>query len=172
MTRTIKKFIGRTPSSSLSPAFSLPQATVPLHLLTKVGVGARLYGNFTKERGGYSYESTWVYGGVVCHIWEEKHKSPGMVPFNRLRIPKSGKLLFIASDECTERWIKDENATIEFTIGYVYRNDSPCPEGAVPLFSLYEPKIGQVFTVSENEKDLCLRLGARDLGVQCYVAHP
>jgi hypothetical protein len=172
MTRTIRKFIGRTSSSSSSPAFYPPRATVPLHLLSNVGVGARIYGNFTKERGGYSYGSSLVYGGVVCHIWEEKHKSPGMVAFNRLRFPKASRPAFVASDECTEQWVKDDNATIEFTIGYVYRSDSPCPEGAVPLFHLHESKIGVVFTVSEREKDLCLRLGARDLGIECYVAPP
>ena len=163
-TTTVKKYIDHTSSSLLS----LPPATVPLHLLTKIGAAAHLYGNFAKERGGYSYDSTWVYKGLVCRIWEKRES--GMVPLNRLRV--SDKPLFVASDECTNRWVEKENATIEFTVGYVYRSDSPCPAGALPLYSLYDPKIGQCFTVSESEKDICIRFGAKDFGIHCYVAPP
>ena len=99
-----------------------------------------------------------------------------MVPFRRVRVPKSEKspekTFLTASDECYERWAESEKATIEYIVGYVYRSDNPCPEGAVPLFSLFDSKIGQVYTVSEREKDLCLRLGVQNLGVECYVAPP
>ena len=160
------KFIGHTSPSLLS----LPPATVPLHLLTRIGVGVRLYGNFANKKGGYSYDSTWMYGGLVCRIWEKQE--PGMVPFRRIQPPSWGVPIFTASDEATTRWVLTHKATIEFTVGYVYRSDSPCPEGAVPLYYVQDPKIGQCLTLSENEKDSCIRLGATNFGIHCYVAPP
>ena len=163
--------IGKTARDHTSSSpLSLPPATVPLHVLTRVGVGARLYGNFAKEQEGYSYNTLWVYGGLVCRIWEKQES--GMVPLHRLKIPKVNNSVFLASDEAVAQWIEHKKATIEFIVGYVYRSDSPCPEGAVPLYNVYDAKIGQCLTLSESERDLCVRLGARNLGIHCYVAPP
>ena len=95
-----------------------------------------------------------------------------MVPLRRLHWPKFNADIFLASGEATTRFVENEKATLKFTVGYVYRSDSPCPEGALPLYSVYHVKIGQCLTLSESEKDLCIRLGARNLGIECYVAPP
>ena len=155
--------------TSLSP-LSLPPATKPLHVLTRTGAGARIYGNFAKEQGGHSYDAPWVYGGLVCRIWEKQES--GMVPLRRLKIPNVTAPIFLASDEAVAQWKENKKATIEFTVGFVYRSDSPCPKGAVPLYNVHDPKIGQLLTLSESEKDLCIRLGAKNLGIHCYVAPP
>ena len=165
-TRIGKKYRDDT----LSSLSSLPPATVPLHFLTRIGSSARIYGNFANERDGYNYDALWVHGGLVCRIWEKQES--GMVPFRRLHCPNYNTPLFLASDEATNRWIENEKATVEFVVGYVYRSDSPCPEGAVPLYSMYDEKIGHCLTISESEKDLCIRLGAKDRGIHCYVARP
>ena len=95
-----------------------------------------------------------------------------MVPLRRLYSPKLHVWVFMASDEATDWWVEKEEAKVEFIVGYVYRNDGPCPEGAVPLYGVYEGRIGRLLTLSESERDSCLQLGARDLGIQCYVAPP
>ena len=95
-----------------------------------------------------------------------------MVPLRRVKLPKYGAPIFFAGDRDISRWIEKHKATIEFTVGYVYRSGSPCPKGAVPLYSVFDVKIGQLLTVSESERDLCIRLGARNFGMQCYVAPP
>jgi len=95
-----------------------------------------------------------------------------MVPLRRLYSRQSQTHGFIANDESTKRWIEDSEASVEYTVGYVYRSDSPCPEGAIPLYGVCEERIGRFFTISEHERDLCLRLGAMDLGIICYVAPP
>ena len=166
MTRIGKQCSDHTSSSHLF----FPPATVPLHCLTKIASSARIYGNFANEKEGHSYDTLWVYGGLVCHIWEKQES--GMVPFRRLQCPKFNTPLFLASDEATNRWIEKEKATVEFVVGYVYRSDSPCPKGAVPLYSMYDEKIGHWLTISESEKNLGLRLGAMDRGIHCYVAPP
>jgi hypothetical protein len=96
----------------------------------------------------------------------------GMVPLRRLYSIKYYMHVFIAGDETTNWWVEKEEASIEFTVGYVYRSDGPCPEGGIALYGVYEKRIGRFLTLSETEKDLCLQLGARDLGIQCYVAPP
>ena len=133
-------------------------------------MGARLYGNFANEKERYSYDAQWVYGGLVCRIWDKQES--GMVPLRRLKLPRLNTPLFLTSDEATNQWVENENATVEFVVGYVYRSDSPCPEGAVPLYNVHDAKIGQCLTLSESERDLCIRLGARNLGIHCYVAPP
>ena len=95
-----------------------------------------------------------------------------MVPLRRVKLPRFNTALLLASDEATNRWVENEKATVEFVVGYVYRSDSPCPEGAVPLYNVHDAKIGQCLTLSESERDLCIRLGARDLGIHCYFAAP
>ena len=155
------------PSSS---PVSLPPATVPLHVLSRIGTGARIYGNFANEQGGHSYDSPWVYAGLVCRIWEKQES--GMVPLRRLKIPKFQVPIFLISDEDIAQFVEKAKATIEFTVGYVYRHDNPCPEGAVPLYFVNDVKIGHCFTISKSEKDLCVRLGARNMGIFCYVAPP
>ena len=155
--------------TSSSP-LSLPPATVPLHVLSKIGVGARIYGNFANEQGGYSYDAIWVYGGLVCRIWEKQES--GMVPFRRLKIPVFSAPYFFAGDKDITQAVENMKGTIDFAVGYVYRSNNPCPEGAVPLYHVYDVKIGQCLTVSESERDLCIRLGASNLGIHCYVAPP
>ena len=142
---------------------------MPLHLLSGRN-GTRLYGNFEHERDGYSYNGYWKSGGIVCRIWETQ--GPGMVPFRRVWSPKSKAYAFPSSNESTDWWIKEHDATIEYIVGYVYRCDSPCPAGAIPFYGVAKDMIGRYFTISEGERDLCLRLGAEDMGVQCYVAPP
>ncbi len=166
MTRIGKKYRDHTSSSPSS----LPPATVPLHLLTRIGSAARIYGNFAHERDGYNYDALWVYGGLVCRIWEKQES--GMVPFRRLHCPKYNAYIFLASDEATDRWVENEKATVEFAVGYVYRSDGPCPDGAVPLYCVHDAKIGHCLTISESEKDLCIRLGAKNMGIHCYVVPP
>jgi len=95
-----------------------------------------------------------------------------MVPFRRVWSPKSKAYAFPSSNESTDWWIKEHDATIEYIVGYVYRCDSPCPAGAIPFYGVAKDMIGRYFTISEGERDLCLRLGAEDMGVQCYVAPP
>ena len=95
-----------------------------------------------------------------------------MVPLRRLYSPKLKVHGFIASEEGTNWWLEKEEASIEFTVGYVYRSDCPCPEGAVPLYGVFEGRIGRYLTLSASERDLCLRLGAKNLGLHCYVAPP
>lgn len=95
-----------------------------------------------------------------------------MVPLRRLYSPKSQTYGFIANEESTNWWIEHKEARVEYTVGYVYRSDSPCPEGAVPLYGACEKRIGRFFTLSERERDLCVRLGAMDLGIIGYVAPP
>lgn len=133
-------------------------------------MGARLYGNFANEREGYSYDAQWVYGGLVCRIWEKQE--PGMVPLLRLKLPRLNTPLFLAGHEATNRWVEKEKATVEFVVGYVYGSDNPCPEGAVPLYHVHHEKIGHCLTLSESERNLCIRLEAKNLGIHCYVAPP
>jgi len=95
-----------------------------------------------------------------------------MVPFRRVWSPKSKTWAFPTNDESTNWWIKERDAIIEYVVGYVYRSDGPCPAGAVPLYGMAKEGIGRYFTISEGERDLCLRLGAQDLGVLCYVCPP
>ena len=95
-----------------------------------------------------------------------------MVPLRRLYSPQLKTHGFIANDESTKWWIEQRKAIVEYTVGYVYRSDSPCPEGAVPLYGACEERIGRFLTPSERERDLCVRLGATDLGIICYVAPP
>jgi len=95
-----------------------------------------------------------------------------MVPLLRVHSPKLNTHAFLSSDEATKWWVENEDATIEFTVGYVYRSDGPCPEGAVPLYGVFDGRIGRFLTISESEKDLCQRLGAKNLGMLCYVAPP
>ena len=95
-----------------------------------------------------------------------------MVPLNHLYSSKCQAHVFIASDEDTDWWVEKEEARVECFMGYVYRSTSICPEGAVPLYGAYEKRIGRFLTLSERERDLCVQLGARDLGIICYVAPP
>ena len=95
-----------------------------------------------------------------------------MVPFRRLHCPKYNAHVFLANDDVIKWWVENEKATEEFAVGYVYRSDSPCPKGAVPLYSMYDEKIGRFLTTSESEKNLGLQLGAKDRGIHCYVAPP
>lgn len=95
-----------------------------------------------------------------------------MVPLRRVYSPKLEAHVFLANNEDTDWWVKKEEGKVEFTVGYVYRGDSACPEGAVPLYSVYERRIGRLLTLSESERDSCLKLGATDLGINCYVAPP
>ena len=95
-----------------------------------------------------------------------------MVPLRRLYSPKLNTYVFFANDEASDWWIEKEQARVEFTVGYVYRHDAPCPEGAVPLYGVQDTRIGRLLTLSESERDSCLQLGARSLEIQCYVAPP
>ena len=95
-----------------------------------------------------------------------------MVPLRLLYSPKLQVWIFMASGQDTDWWVEKEGAKVEFIVGYVYRSDGPCPEGAVPFYGVDERRIGRLLTLSESERDSCLRLGARDLGIQCYVAPP
>ena len=129
-----------------------------------------LYGNYENERDGHCPSWLWKFEGLICRIWEEQGR--GMVPLQRLWVPSENIHLFIANDEDVNWWIKEKGAKVEFTVGYVYRRDGPCPDGAVPLHLVHESKVGRVLTISEGERASCVRLGAKDEGIQCYVAPP
>jgi hypothetical protein len=139
--------------------------------MTRLEVGGdQLYGNFEKEKDGHCHSWIWKYDGPVCRIWE--NQGPGMVPLRRLYSPPKDVHCFIANDEDANWWMNEEQSRVEFTVGYVYRRDGPCPDGAVPLYMVYESKLGRHLIISESERSSCVRLGAKDEGIQCYVAPP
>jgi len=95
-----------------------------------------------------------------------------MVPLHRLWSPVQKIHCFIANEDDENWWIKEQQAKVEFTVGYVYRRDGPCPDGAVPLYLLCGSKLPRLLTISEGERASCVRLGAKDKGILCYVAPP
>ena len=95
-----------------------------------------------------------------------------MVPLRRLYCPPDNIHCFTANDEDANWWINEKKSNVEFTVGYVYRRDGPCPDGAAPLYLVHESRLGRLLTISENERSSCVRLGAKSEGVQCYVAPP
>ena len=169
--------IGVHPSTNTKGKFgdhhlssSLPPATVPLHLLTNQENADRLYGNFASENEGENCSSSWKYDGLVCRIWEKQES--GMVPLRRIHSPKLNAHAFFANNEDIDSWVKKEQGREEFIVGYVYRRDCPCPEGAAPLYGVFERRIGRLLVLSESERDSFLKLDARNLGIVCYVAPP
>ena len=132
----------------------------------------QLYGNFGNEQDDRSLSWTWVYEGLICRIWDKQW--PGMVPLRRLYSPVENVHPFTANEEDADWWIKERQSTVEFTVGYVYRRDAQCPDGAVPLYQVIENErgLGRLLTISESERCSCVQLGASDEGIQCYVAPP
>jgi hypothetical protein len=95
-----------------------------------------------------------------------------MVPLRRLWSSSHNIHVFTANNEDANWWIKEQASNEEFIVGFVYRRDGPCPDGAVPLYHVCEPKLGRLLTISKGERASCLRLGGRDEGIQCYVSPP
>ena len=163
---------GRASSTKPNPpsSSSLPPATVPLHRMRHAWGDDQLYGNYENENDGQCLSWVWKYEGLVCRIWE--NQAPGMVPLRRFYVPSDNYHCFIANDEDANYWIKNHEAQVEFTVGYVYRRDGPCPDGAVPLYLVCESKLGRLMTIFEGERASCVLLGAKDEGIQGYVAPP
>jgi hypothetical protein len=138
--------------------------------MTKQGDADQLYGNYENEKGGHSYSWVWEYEGFICRIWEKQ--GPGMVPLRRLYSSQDKIHRFIANDDDANSWCNNQQIHVQWTVGYVYRRDGPCPDGAVPLYLVHESKLGHLLTISLGERSSCIRLGAKDKGIQCYVAPP
>jgi hypothetical protein len=161
------KVIGIGPTKT-STSIDSASATVPLYRMTRHEGGVdQLYGQ-VKDEKSLSWE--WKYEGLACRIWEKQ--GPGMVPLRRLSASRPDVHCFFANEADADWWIKNRGAKVDLTVGYVYRRDGPCPEGAVPLYLLQESRLGRLLTISEGERAACSRLGARDHGIQCYVAPP
>lgn len=146
---------------------TIPFYRLPCHRSDGSG-GEYFYTHAEEERVVSCAQNGYWSEGIACRIWTAQQ--PRMVPLYRLWCTAVTHV-FVTSQAGKDWWMREKGAADEGIVGYVYPSADRLV-GLVPLYCVTAENWGRLLTVSDRERMACIRLGARDEGILCFVAPP